>query len=197
MIIIAGTTLAIVGLTWGGTRYPWTDVRVLAPLIIGLVTMGAFVLYEIYVPQYPSIPFKAIANHTSASGFATASVHGVASISIICKSTSSNYITLFHLILTHPTLADYLPIYFQAVLGASPIRSGVDMLASALIISPFALICGAVVKITGKYRPVNYAGWILMIIGFGLLSLLKADSDVGHWVGYQILVSAGSGIIVS
>ena len=71
------------------------------------------------------------------------------------------------------------------------------MLASALIISPFALICGAVVKITGKYRPVNYAGWILMIIGFGLLSLLKADSDVGHWVGYQILVSAGSGIIVS
>ena len=90
MIIIAGTTLAIVGLTWGGTRYPWTDVRVLAPLIIGLVTMGAFVLYEIYVPQYPSIPFKAIANRTSASGFATASVHGVASISIICKSTSSN-----------------------------------------------------------------------------------------------------------
>ncbi|CAL1715229.1 unnamed protein product [Somion occarium] len=175
VIIITGTTLAVIGLTWGGTRYPWADARVLAPLIIGLVVMGLFCVYEYYIPKNPTIPFRALANRTSASGFATASVHGVASISIIY----------------------YIPIYFQACLGASPIRSGVDMLATALIISPFALICGIVVKVTGKYRPVNYVGWVLMIIGFGLLSLLKADSNTGQWVGYQVLVSAGTGMIFS
>ena len=65
------------------------------------------------------------------------------------------------------------------------------------MITPFALICGIVVKVTKKYRPINYIGWIMMTVVFGLLSLLRANSDVAHWVGYQILVAAGIGIVVS
>lgn len=48
----------------------------------------------------------------------------------------------------------------------------------------------------GKYRPVNYVGWAITIIGFGLLSLLKYDSTTGQWVGYQILVAVGIGLLV-
>lgn len=95
-----------------------------------------------------------------------------------------------------PVGTDYIPVYFQACKGASPIRSGVDMLATALVIAPFALICGIIIKVSNKYRPANAMGWILTIIGFGLLSLLKADSPVKTWVGYQFLVSAGTGMIV-
>ena len=91
---------------------------------------------------------------------------------------------------------DYIPVYFQACMGASPIRSGVDMLATALVIAPFALICGIIIKATNKYRPANIMGWVLTIVGFGLLSLLKADSPVKNWVGFQFLVSAGTGMIV-
>ncbi len=81
-------------------------------------------------------------------------------------------------------------------MGAPPIRSGVDMLATALVMAPFALICGMSIKILNKYRPANLVGWVLTIIGFGLLSLLKADSPTKNWVGYQFLVSAGTGVIV-
>ena len=42
LIIIAGTTLAIVGLTFGGIRFPWVSAQVLAPLIIGVVIIGLF-----------------------------------------------------------------------------------------------------------------------------------------------------------
>lgn len=80
---------------------------------------------------------------------------------------------------------------------ATPLRSSVQMLPTALIISPFALIGGILVKVFNKYRPPMVMGWLFIIVGFGVLTLLKADSPTSQWVGYQVLVSIGLGIIVS
>lgn len=52
------------------------------------------------------------------------------------------------------------------------------------------------VQVMKKYRPANALGWILTVIGFGLMSLLKATSSVGQWVGFQFVASAGTGMIV-
>ncbi|KAK0421857.1 iron permease [Armillaria borealis] len=164
VIVICGTTLAIIGLTWGGIRYDWTDKHVLAPLIIGFALLAAFGWYEVKVPVRPTIPSDLLTNRTTLSA-----------ISILY----------------------YLPVFFQSAFGASPIRSAVDFLPSALIIAPFALSSGFIVAITGKYRPVNWVGWALTMIGFGCLSLLKADTSTGKWVGYQLIVSAGSGLVFS
>ncbi len=92
---------------------------------------------------------------------------------------------------------DYLPIYFQAALGKSPIISGVDILPTAMFISAGALVAGATTQILNKYRPQNALGWVFILVGFGILSLLKADSSMGQWVGYQIIVAAGFGLLVS
>ncbi|KAH8106322.1 iron permease [Cristinia sonorae] len=172
-IVIAGTTLAITGLTFAGVRFPWGSAQVLAPLIIGMVLVGAFIVYEAKVPKEPSIPWEILTNRTTLSGYAATLIHGFVSISILY----------------------YLPVYFQACLGASPIRSGVDMLATALVIAPFALVAGLMVQIQGKYRPANYVGWGLTMVGFGLLTLLRADTSIGKWVGYQIVAAAGVGMI--
>ena len=87
-------------------------------------------------------------------------------------------------------------MYFQAVLGSDPTRSGVQALPVALIIAAFAMGCGISVQAFQRYMPLNYAGWILIIVGFGLASLLKAGADTAQWVGYQIVVAAGIGLIV-
>lgn len=71
LIIIVGTTLAIIGLTWGGVRYPWKSAQVLAPLLIGVVLMLAFVAYEANVPKVPTIPFKILTNRTTIGGYAS------------------------------------------------------------------------------------------------------------------------------
>lgn len=128
------------------------------------------------------------------SSFASTFVHGITSISIICEFRKSINLLTRQL---KRIPADYLPVFFQACLGASPIRSGVDMLATALVVAPFALVCGAMVQIMKKYRPANATGWLLTIIGFGLLTLLKATSNIGQWVGYQLVAAAGTGMIVS
>ena len=88
-------------------------------------------------------------------------------------------------------------MYLQASLDSTPLQSGIRFLPTALIVSPFALLSGMATKSMKRYRPSNTIGWILTAIGFGLLSLLKANSSTGHWVGYQVVAAAGTGIIVS
>ncbi|KAI0637536.1 iron permease [Trametes polyzona] len=173
ILMAAGTTLALLGLTWGGIHYPWDSAHVLVPLVLGLFLMGLFFVYEITIPAEPTLPLEVIANRTSASAYFATFIHGITSISAIY----------------------YLPVYFQACLGASPLRSSVQTLPTALVIAPFALLCGLTVKMTNKYRPVNVVGWVISIVGFGLLCLLRADSSTAQWVGFQFLMSVGTGII--
>ncbi|RDB31043.1 Efflux pump FUS6 [Hypsizygus marmoreus] len=171
-IIMAGATLAMIGLTWAGVRYPWDSAKVLTPLIIGFTLIITFFVYELKVPTEPTIPFEILRNRTSLGGFLATLSHGITSISMIY----------------------FMPVYFQACCGASPLTAGVDMLSTGLVIAPWALACGASISILKKYRPALILGWIFMIVGFGLLSTLKADSSLGAWVGFQFIISAGIGI---
>ena len=69
MIIIAGTTLALIVLTLGGVAYKCTSAHTLATMIIGLVLMGAFFVYEWLVPQDPSIPWEVVGNRITVSTY--------------------------------------------------------------------------------------------------------------------------------
>lgn len=83
-IVIAGTTMAVTGMTFAGVRYPWTSAKVLVPLILGLGFVGLFILYEGKIPKEPSIPWEVLSNRTTLSGFAATFFHGITSISAIC-----------------------------------------------------------------------------------------------------------------
>jgi len=91
----------------------------------------------------------------------------------------------------------YLPVFFQASLGAPPIRTAVDFLPGALMTAPAAFVAGLIITVTKKYRPINWIGWGITMIGYGLFSTVRDDSVVGQWVGYQIVVAIGIGFIFS
>lgn len=86
-------------------------------------------------------------------------------------------------------------MYFQASIGASAIGSGVDLFATGLVVAPCVIITAASVQIFSKYLPQNYLGWILMIAGFGLLTLLDDNSSRAAYIGFQALLAVGLGII--
>ncbi|KAH8824449.1 major facilitator superfamily domain-containing protein [Flagelloscypha sp. PMI_526] len=172
LIIIAAVTLSNVGLAWAGVRYPWTDAHVLAPLIVGLGLLIVFLAHQRYMTKFPTIPWDVFSDRTVLSAFFGTFVH-------------------WH----HKHRSHYIPVYFQAVKGDSPIQSGVHVLPVALFIAPMAMVNGVAVQVFKKYLPGNYLGWILSTLGFGILSMLKEDSKTATWVGYQILVGTGIGFL--
>jgi hypothetical protein len=62
-LFLAGCTLFIVGISWGGTLYPWVSGATLAPIIIGLLTLVGLVVYENFTtlkePLFPPRLFRA------------------------------------------------------------------------------------------------------------------------------------------
>ena len=69
--MVSGTTLAVVGLTFGGGRFPWDSVQVLVPLILGFILIGLFLYYEGKVPKEPTIPWEVLSNRTTIGGYVT------------------------------------------------------------------------------------------------------------------------------
>jgi hypothetical protein len=92
---------------------------------------------------------------------------------------------------------DYLPVYFQACKGASPIASGVDVFGTAFSIVPAGILSGLSIAKTKRYRPQLWLAWVLIIIEMGLLSTLNADSSRASAIGFQIIGGCGIGILVT
>lgn len=87
----------------------------------------------------------------------------------------------------------FLPIYFQAVRGASPTMSGVDLLPSILSQLIFALVSGAAVSKLGYYLPWAVFSGAVTAVGNGLLSTLSPTTKTATWIGFLIIVGAGRG----
>ncbi|KAJ7831657.1 major facilitator superfamily domain-containing protein [Mycena leptocephala] len=170
-LIIAGTVLSNIGLTWAGVSYAWSDARVLTPLIVGFTLMVAFVIYEKYVPRVPTMPWEVVTNRTALASLIATFFNGITSISIICTPIS----------ISCPS--------FSRVPPSTPYHP-------SILISPFSFLNGLVVLRLKRYLPGNYVGWVLLIIGFGGVSILGAESSLAVRVVSQIIVASGTGIVV-
>jgi EmrB/QacA subfamily drug resistance transporter len=175
LIFVASVSSVLIALAWAGAVYAWTSYHVLVPLLVGLAGLAAFFVFEgsRFSPQ-PMMPLRLFGNRTSATAFALTFLHSIATIWVLY----------------------FLPVYFQGVLHSSAQRAGVQLLPTILVLIPFAAVGGGIMSKIGRYRPLHHAGFALMTAGTGLLALLDEDSNTGSWVGYQILGSAGAGIII-
>lgn len=63
-LFIAGCTLFIVGVSWGGSLHPWTSATTIAPIVIGFFTIVGLGFYEAYgnlkEPLLPPRMFKQV-----------------------------------------------------------------------------------------------------------------------------------------
>lgn len=87
----------------------------------------------------------------------------------------------------------YLPIWFQAIHGASPLQSGIDNIP-LIIAQVFAtILAGGLTNALGYYMPFVYASTVMMSIGAGLLTTFTTTTPTNLWIGYQIIFGLGTG----
>lgn len=171
--LVASITSILLALTWGGGEQAWSSWRTILPLVLGLLGLPLFLLYETRVPE-PTTPLRLYSNRTSFVGLWCAFIHNMLVFWILFA----------------------LPIYFQAVMRFSAFRSGISILPTAAVCMPFTIISGGIMTKIGRYRPLLMAGFALFPIALGLFTRLDKHSTTGYWAGIQIIGALAIGIII-
>ncbi|OTA04861.1 MFS permease [Trichoderma parareesei] len=174
-IFVAAIVSALMALTWGGTIYSWSTYHIVVPLVLGLIGILLFAAFE-WTPRLcpePSFPRQVVSNRTSAAALALTFIHAIVAYWVYY----------------------FLPIYFQAVKGLSPLRSGIYTLPNVAGGLVFAVLGGVLLSKSGRYKPLHLAGFAVTTVSFGLFSLLDARSSDAAWVCIQLLNALGSGML--
>lgn len=83
-IFVGSCTSTLIVTTWAGTVYPWSSGRVLAPLIIGLLGLVGFVVFE-GIPKLapnPMVPHHLFGNRTTLIVFFNTFLQGIIIIAV-------------------------------------------------------------------------------------------------------------------
>ena len=135
--------------------------------------MAAFIFHEGLFATNPLIPFVIFKNRSCAATFFCTTLHGLV---LWC-------------------LLYYLPLYYEAVKGLSPFRAGLAILPETLTLVPASIITGLLITWSGSYRWAIWAGWVVTSTGMGLLCLLDVGTPTRMWIGLNLVIGLGTGIL--
>lgn len=174
LLFIGSTTSLLIGITWAGPGRPWSSVQTLAPLIIGVVFLGATIIYELYYTKSPFIKLNLFKRASANAGFLCAFVQG------LC---------LFLLLY-------YIPFYFASCRNASPRWSGIDLIPITAALMPISIVVSLLMKKFGRFRWAIWSGWVMAVLSAGLLIVLDENTPIKHWIPIFVLIGLGHGAII-
>ncbi|TGO76194.1 hypothetical protein BELL_0169g00140 [Botrytis elliptica] len=172
MLVVTGITIFVLPLSWAGSLFPWKSWQTLLPILLGAALLVIFVVYEAK-PKVPILPHRLFHSRTANMTLAAAFVHGMILISPL----------------------QYLPLFYQAVELATAIRSAVTLLPTVIISVVFAAISMMMVSVVGGYVWIIRFGWIIIILGTGLLALFDVGSSSSLLFGLPILWGMGVSLL--
>ncbi|KAI0840307.1 putative MFS aflatoxin efflux pump [Hypoxylon sp. FL0890] len=171
-VLIPGVVCLLLALEWGGLTYPWNNGRIVALLTLGIALIIGFAAVQVFMPNTATIPPRIFKQRSILAGnWATICIGGHMMVFVY-----------------------FLPIWFQAIKGASAVDSGIRLLPITLSMVVASITNGIFVSKIGYYAPTMLVGTCLMSIGAGLLTTLQLDTATGKWIGYQILYGFGMGM---
>lgn len=161
----------LLALQWGGSKYEWKNGRIIALLVIaGLLIIG-FLAIQVWKQEDATVPPRVFKNRNVWGSAWFGAMLGAAFFVMVY----------------------YIPIWFQAIKGASATKSGIMNLPAILGLVVISMLAGGAVTAIGYYTPFMLLSSVLMSIGAGLLSTFQTDTNSPKWIGYQFLFGAGVG----
>ncbi|PBP18822.1 major facilitator superfamily transporter [Diplocarpon rosae] len=170
LTVVGGTLMLLLGLEFGGVTHPWDSATVICLIVFGVLVGGLFILNEWKLARYPVMPLRIFKHRSNIASLGVCFCHGFVFI-------AGTY---------------YAPLFFQAVLGATPLLSGVYLLPFAMSLSITSGFTGVFIKKTGKYLPAIWFGLSFMLLGFGLYIDFPRHPGWAKIIVYQIVAGIGN-----
>ena len=172
ILFLPAIVCLLLALQWGGTKYPWSNGRIITLFVLFGILIILFVAVQFWKGETATVPPR-IMNQRSMLGAAWFA---------ICLGGA------FFLFIY------YLPIWFQAIKGVSATESGIRNLP--LILGQVIMSVGSGILISkfGYYTPFMYFSVVFMSIGAGLLTTFNVSSGHAMWIGYQVIFGFGTGM---
>ncbi|KAJ7764880.1 DHA14-like major facilitator [Mycena metata] len=171
LIFVPSIICLLLALQWGGSKYPWSDGRIIALFVLFGVFISIFAVIQVWKQDMATVPPRILKYRSILSG----------SWFAICLG-SSFFILVY-----------FLPIWFQAIKGVSAVKSGIDNLPMILSLVISSLVAGGIISAVGYYTPFMILSSILMGVGAGLISTFNPSTQHAHWIGFQIIYGFGVG----
>ncbi|KAJ1324704.1 Major facilitator superfamily transporter [Microdochium nivale] len=157
LLMLPAVTTFLLALQWGGIRYPWSDARVISPLVLSMLLLAAFAYRQHALPEHrATLPPRIVRMRSVLAG---------AWFGACANATLS--VTEY-----------YVTILFQGVLGMSATRSGLLMLPMLVGIMAGGLLSGLGISRLGWYNPFMIMATILAPIAAGLLTTSGLDDSL-------------------
>ncbi|KAK6225553.1 major facilitator superfamily protein [Colletotrichum tabaci] len=164
-ILVCAVISIIIPLAWGGTTYSWRSWHILLPLVDGFAGLVFFGIPQGKFAREPIMPLRVYSNMSCALGYGITFLHGI----------------------VLGWLSFFLPVYFQILLESTPLQSGVKLLAVVIPLAPAGMAGGIAIALTGHYKMVIVAGFVLLSIAVGCMTTLDANSSTAVWIVFHVL----------
>lgn len=171
VLVTAGLSLIVYGVV-STEIYGWASTRSLGALLAGVVLLGWFIAHEARVAAAPLVPLGLFRS----------------------RAVTGSNITMFCIGASVFASWYFLSLFFQSVLGYSPLRTGVAFLPQTAAIIAGAQVSSRLVTKVGARRILTLAP---LISALGLLLMSRVDASSTYWAdvfGPSVLITLGVGL---
>jgi EmrB/QacA subfamily drug resistance transporter len=170
LMMLASIAL-LMGLTWGGARYPWFSQPILILFGVAAVSAAAFGWHVIRATE-PFLPPTILRNKIARR----------ASTATSCAMATTIGMTIF------------TPLYFQLVHGFSPSDAGLALIPLMLMNVPGALLAGRVMMYFRNYKWLPVIGSMLSFLAL-LIPVIHPQISPGAVIVILGVVGIGAGTV--
>jgi EmrB/QacA subfamily drug resistance transporter len=141
-----------------------------ALIIVALLTLAAFVLYEQRVAE-PIWPMSLWQDRMATSGNLASLALGITMMGV----------------------AAYLPVYIQGVMGGTALTAGITLMSMSAS-SPLGAVLAGRIMLRASYRTAATTGAVFYIVGSIMMAMLDAESSIAWVMWSGLLLGLGIGL---
>lgn len=170
VLIAASLTGLLLGISLGGTSYPWASPQIIGLFSFGLVTLLAFMFVESRAVE-PVLPGRIFTDAT---------------VALCCLCALGVNMLMFGSTI-------YIPVFAQGALGVNATGSGTIMMPMSVAMIVTSIVIGLRISATGHYKTRTLIGVGLMGLGEYLLTQLDPTSPPWLLTAYMVVFGLGLG----